>query len=352
MSLLFLDSFDHYTVTGEKWDAQFYGNNIIPTQAQGRFTPGALKLKGYAGIGWWAKSIDDSSEVIAGFAWNNLNADTYPGIFSLIDNSGSPSTSSKAILQIDAGTGIATLTYNGNGISSPATTFTGSAWQHVEMRVLMHSTAGELEIRRNGVQVAIGTGLNTIYPGATALSSFRVEVTSNSQEHYIDDLYILNTEGTVNNTFVGDSRITVLRPGANGVVNQFNPVGADSNYEAVDETIHDQGTTYVQSGTVSAQETYDNVSFNDLGVTPGTIFGVQTVNAVVKTDAGEVDYLDQMIVGGTAYDNGTDVIATSGTYQMTCFIRDTDPSDDGTWTEAKVAAVGSGLKITYVEGAV
>jgi len=49
MALLFLDSFDHYIDLDEKWDAQFFGDAIAATQAQGRFTPGALRISGGGG---------------------------------------------------------------------------------------------------------------------------------------------------------------------------------------------------------------------------------------------------------------------------------------------------------------
>ncbi len=346
MSLLFLDSFDHYSVLDEKWDSQFFGSNIKPITSQGRFTPGALQIIGAGGGGNVTKNLDPttSQEIIAGFAYNNINADIYRGLFWFSDNLGNI-----AQLIINTTTGVATLTYNGHTATTAVSIFTGSAWQHVEIRIKAHNTLGELEIRRNGSNEASTVTVDTFPAGFTGFVSFTVGADNNLQFHAIDDLYILNTEGATNNTFAGDTRITVLRPKANGLDNNFTPFGASSNFEAVDDTIHDQDTTYVEAGQLGAQEKYDNVNFTDLGINPGTIFGVQVVTAAKKTDAGQLKYKDQMIIGGIEFDNGVDVIATSGTYQMTFFIRDTDPSDDATWTEAKVAAVGSGIEITFRE---
>lgn len=344
MSVLFLDSFDHYDVMDEKWDAAFFGTNIKPVLTEGRFTPGALEISGSGGGGSQTKNLPATVEIIAGFAYNNTPADIYVGNFRFTDDQGNA-----AILFIDTTSGIGTLQYNGESIATAAAVFTGSAWQHVEFRIKQHATLGELEIRRNGSLVASDTGLNTLPASVTGFTSFAVTAVNNAQQHHMDDLYIFNTLGTTNNTFAGDTRITVLRPTANGLDNNFTPFGSGANFSAVNETTHDQDTTYVEAGQLGAQEKYTQNTFTNLGINPGTIFCTQVVNAAKKTDAGTLKYRDQMIIGGLEFDNGVDVIATSGTYQMTFFVRDTDPSDNGAWTEAKIDAVGSGIEITFRE---
>lgn len=344
MSLLFLDSFDHYTDLDEKWDSQFLGSNIFATQSEGRFTPGALQVKGSGGGGRRDKNLPNSTELIAGFGWINFNGDTHNGLFGFVADDGSAS-----LLSIDTDTGIATFDWNGNTATTASGVFTGSVWQHVEIRCVLSDTVGILEIRRGGAVVASLTGIDTLPVGVTTLSGFRVSASDNAQLHYVDDLYILNGDGTENNTYIGDSRITVLRPQADSTVNNFTVTGAASNWDAVNDTLHDGDTSYVEAGVVGSREAYDNLDFTDLAITPGTIYGVQTTNAVKKTDAGRLDYKDNMQIAGLVYDNGIDVVSTSGIYKMTTMIRDTDPSDDATWTEAKVAAVGSGIIITFRE---
>jgi len=297
------------------------------------------------GGGFRTKNLPSSVELIAGFAWNNVNGDANLGEFRFEDNSGN-----KATLLINSSSGVATLAFNGQTATTAASVFTGSVWQHVEMRVKVGTTTGELEIRRGGIQVALVTGVDTQPANFTGLISWTAEAAANSIQHHIDDLYILDTLGSApQNTFLGDTRITVLRPKADGTNNDFTPTGEVSNFLTVDETLHDSDTTFVEAGQLGAKEDYDNQNFVDLGLSPGTIFGVQTTNAAKKTDAGLLKYRDQMIVGGVAFDSGVDVIATSGAYKMTTFVRGTDPSDSAAWTETKVAAVGSGFEITFRE---
>lgn len=344
MALLFMDGFDHYLDLDKKWDSQFFGNVIVATQAEGRFTPGALQVKGTGGGGTRTKNLKSSTEVIAGFAWNNINSDAFRGLFNFTDNNGN-----EAQLIINIATGVATLTFNGQTATTASTTFTGAVWQHVEIRVKVSDTVGELEIRRNGVQVAQVTGVDTQPASFTGLVSFSVEADDNSQLHFVDDLYILDTTGSVNNTFAGDSRIVTLLPASAGTSDDFTPTGAGSNHAATNETLIDDDTTFVESGLFGAKDAYTMQTLLSKGLIPTTIFGLQIANGSKKTDAGRIDYLDQMVIGGTTFDNGVDIVSTSGAYKFTTFIRDTDPSDSGTWTIAKVDAVQAGIEITFTE---
>lgn len=354
MALLFLDSFDHYADITEKWDARTgmveptIGNNVDQSTAEGRFTPGALRIRnnvfGQNGI---VKNFVATEELIVGFAWQNRDSDANPGDFKIENTAGDL----QGTFQINSATGVGTLTCEGATVSTATLIFTGGVWQHVEIRMKRSATVGELEIVRNGTQVALLTGADTLGNSTTGFESFEVFANAASQQHhYIDDMYIADTTGPApQNTFIGDSRITVLRPKANGLDNNFTPVGSDTNFGAVDETLTDGDTSFVEAGQVGAKETYTNFDFDDLGVSPGTIYSAQVVNNVKKTDAGTLRYLDSMTIGGLQFDNGTDVTATSGDYRMSTYIRDTDPSDSGTWTEAKIAAVGSSLEITFRE---
>lgn len=344
MSLLFLDSFDHYDDLALKWDSQFFGSNILPVQTQGRFTPGAVEIRGAGGGGHWTKSIVESEEVIVGFAYLNLNADSWDASFRI----GTASDVGAASFAIDFGTGVGTLTMNGNVATTPSTEFSGGIWEWIELRVKIHSSLGELEIRHNGTSVAGLTGVNTRGALVGDFESVSIYATNNGQLHYIDDLHVMNTLGTSNNTFAGDSRITVLRPKANGVSNNFTP-SAGTNFETQDEILCDYDVSYVEGGQYGASEDYNQKSFDDIGVVPSTIYGVQVVNAAKKTDAGRLDYIDEMVIAGNRYSTGVSVISTSGAYKMTTYIRDTDPSDDAAWTEDKIEAVGSGFSITYRE---
>lgn len=350
MAILFVDSFDHYDDITQKWDArsdlveETLGNNVDISTVEGRFVPGSLEVKNNVfGQNGTVKNFVETDEIIVGFAWYNKNSDSYDSQHFIENTAGDL----QGFFEINSDTGVAVLDCESAHLETATLLFTGGVWQHVEMRIKRHATLGELEIRRNGVTVGLSVGLDTLGNSTTGFQKFIARSTNYAQRHYIDDFYIADTTGPApQNTFIGDSRITVLRPKANGLDNNFVAAGAATNWEAVDDALADDDTSYVESGQVGAKEAYTNKDFDELGIAPGTIFTAQVVNSSRKTDAGTIKYKDQFIIGGLTYDD-VEVTATSGDYHMTMYVRDTDPSDGLTWTEEKIAATGSGLEITF-----
>lgn len=342
MTMRFVDGFDHYDVTLEKWDAQRGGAQVANiVQSEGRFTAGALEIGGNSLDGDLVKFIPDNDEYIVGFAMKFPTDCFFALEFRTVSGSnlvGKLTCNPPDITLQDAA---------GSTQVTALSSVTAGVWQFIEFRVKQHPTLGELEVHVAGVNVGSATNLNT---GSTLISEVNWDSAPTSGDCFVDDMYVLDTGGSApQNTFLGDTRVTVLRPQANGNTNNFTPTGAASNFEATNEQLSNSDTDFVEAGQLGAKEDYNNLTFADLGIAPGTIYAVQVVNSTKKTDAGRLDFLNQMIIAGTTFDNGTDVISTSGTYKMTTFIRDTDPSDDAAWTEAKVAAVGSGLEITFRE---
>lgn len=346
MSLLFIDSFDHYTNLEDKYDTvAITGGTAENSAVEGRFTPGAHHLYGAvgnaAGNGSITKAlVSASQEMFFGFAFKYSDSPLGPRWLALDDAGlilGGIEIVGSTVNLLDAGALV---------VATFTTAVTVSVWQYIEVRVLSHATLGEIELHIGGALVGSAVAQNT---RGTDIGKLFWDHNAETDDAWMDDLYILDAEGATNNTFIGDTRVTVLRPNANGLDNNFTPVGAGTNWEAVKDTLQDNDATYVEAGQVGAQEKYILKTFSDLGISPGTIYAAQVVNAAKKTDAGQLKYIDQMIIGGLEYDNGNAIIATSGTYKMTTMITDTDPSDSATWTEAKVAALGSGIEVTFRE---
>lgn len=338
-----MDGFDHYTAPLLKWDSSSFALNIFNTQAQGRFTPGALIVEGQSGGGKIIKNIQTSTELTVGFAWYATAAKQAIVKFLTVEGN-------EWSCRINYLTQEVSLSYSSGG--APEATFVDTdlsqaQWNYWEFRIKMHGSLGELEIRKGGNLLVATTGVNTLQ-SATGINKLQIQADDNGIMGYLDDLYLIDAEGTKNIAPLGDVRVTALRPKANGTTNNFSPSEA-TQWESQNEVLCDEDVSFVEAGQLGSAEDYDNKNFDDVGLAPGTIFGVQVVNAAKKTDAGQLRYKDEMVVAGLRYDNGTEVTSGSGTYRMTEFIRDTDPSDDADWTEAKVAAVGSGFTITYRE---
>ena len=161
---------------------------------------------------------------------------------------------------------------------------------------------------------------------------------------YFDDLYILDLTGPApTNDFLGDCRVVCLDPDGNGTTSDF--VGSDSNsvdnYLHVDETAPDDDTSYVESSTVNHEDLY---TFDNLAVTPDTIFGVQTQAVVKKDDAGARTGKLLARVGGTTYE-GAAFSPSEGAYLNVTEIWELNPDDSAAWEEADVNGAEFGIKV-------
>lgn len=339
MALLFIEGFDHYNDIRQKWIVSSEFDQ--PTFVDGRFGGQALKKQAQNNVGSIHQIFTIQAELFVGVAIFSPGLDNNAQV-TFRDLGGTI----RGLMTFESD-GAITLTAGGQTDTSDPAIITQSQWHYVECRYKPLSTGGQFECRVDGVAAALITGDTTTGADADIGSVYISGAGSNGPRYLYDDLYILNTLGADNTGFLGDVRVSTLAPKAFGNVNDFTPSGAGTTHEAVAEDILDGDTTFAESGQINAAEDYNNKDFDDLGLAPGLIFGVQTVNASRKTDAGTIQYKDEMVIAGTRFDNGTVNTPGSSGYFCTRYIRDTDPSDDATWTETKVAAVGSGYTITF-----
>lgn len=367
MALQFIDSFDHYylsndvgftggqAATAQKWDSNVLAGEMYPQIGSGRFGGMAMRVKASSGAASITKNvITPVDEMIVGFAYN-AGASPQDALIVFDDDA---TSAVQTTLTMIMSTGNLSVTNNMATVNevTAAPVLTQGVWAYIEFRLKVHATAGEVEVKVNGVVVITATSLNT---GATGglLENLSIASTSNLQLDHVDDLYLLDTTGATNNTFLGDSRIQVLVPVADGNTNNFSLTSDDITHLANWQTQPDdvditlgRDHNYVESGLIGASEDYDNKSMFNAGVVAiNNIYGIQVVNNSRKTATGVLRFKNEMVIAGTVFDNGTEVVASTGDYHMSTFIRDTDPSDSATWTEAKVDAVGSGYSITFRE---
>ena len=338
MSLLFIDGFDHYDQIRRKWVVGSTFDN--PTFVTGRFGGQALKAQFQNNASSIKQSLGPQTELFAGFAFYppGLIPDSH---LRIRDASGGI----RASLSISSA-GEITLSAGGQTNTSVASTITTAQWHYIEVHYTAKSVGGIFECRVDEVAVALITG-DTTTGAVDDIESLGIVTSGTNTPRYLyDDLYICNGEGTSNNTYIGDCRVNTLYPKANGISNNFTPTEA-TNWGSASETVMDDDTTYVESGLVGAKEDYDNQDFTDKGLAPGAIFGVQTSNATKRTDAGTIKFINEMVIAGIRYTDNIELTPGNANYFIDTYIRDTDPSDDATWTEDKVAAVGSGLTITF-----
>ena len=133
---------------------------------------------------------DDERILIVGRNWGNFNL--------RLSTTG----------QIAAGAGYSTIL---GQTTDPA--LSTDNWHYIEVKVVVHDTAGSYEIRVDGVTVLSDTNVDT--RGGDEDTEI-VQFTPQVVDQELDDIYICDIDGTTNNDFLGRVVIEGIFPSADG----------------------------------------------------------------------------------------------------------------------------------------
>ena len=225
----------------------------------------------------------------------------------------------------------------GTLLGTASGTYGQNTWHYIELRLKLGTTTGEAELKINGIQVLNLTNINTATGSITAYSAMG-KASTNVVEAYYDDLYICDTSGSVNNTFLGPISVYTLMPTSNASSTQLTPVGAASNWQAVDEPTADT-TTYVETSTTGHRDYYN---FESLPAGVSSVFGVLTrAKSTTPDNGGRRVRLN--------FKNGANVLSsaarllTLGNWLYEYFIAETAP-DGSAWSKTSVDSTEAGVE--------
>jgi hypothetical protein len=241
-------------------------------------------------------------------------------------------------------------------------------WYHLEAKwVFDDSTGGSMECRINETPVISQSGIKTFKSGGDSEGNFsitQIELQKGAHNRfYVDDLFVLDGEGSVANDFIGDCRVDTLYPNANGDYINFDPEpSSNANYENV-QPIKRHWYSYAYHATLRgydgdwwntgadfdtynegedpSRECYHHESIPALNK---PIYGIQTNSIFRKTDAGRKQVEQFIRVSSTNYDSGRiiDVPDWSKVYYYPVTV---NPYSTAAWTEADINALQSGIEI-------
>jgi len=145
---------------------------------------------------------------------------------------------------------------SGTVLGTSTNTISPNTWYYVELGVTIGSS-GSYQIRVNGATWVSGSGNTQQSSNASANtvglgSSFSP---SSGGNLYYGDFYAADGTGSINNGFLGDCRVEVIFPNANGDVNQWTP-NTGTNWGAVSQTNADGDSTFVSDATVGDRDYY------------------------------------------------------------------------------------------------
>lgn len=343
MALLFLDSFDHYATAdiAEKWTV--IGTPTI-SAGTGRRSSAALRLDG-PGNGFSRGFAPGSPTAVIGLA---INPSTLPTSNASLLHLGHTAEGANGHVEIQLSpSGILTAYRGGTYISTGTGTVLGAAstaltagvFNYIEVLITIANTTGRVEIRRNGSPILSLTNIDTQQGSTAGWNVLQIgRSASTADVRLIDDLYVLDGSGPAPwNDFLGDIRVDVRYPTAEGASSQWTPSTGTDNALLLDETAPNDDTDYTSTSTAGQK---DSFIVQDAPVAGAAILGVQVNLAAKKTDAGACSLAP--IVRHSGIDNqGTDNNpSTSYTYLIQTY--GPNPGTGAQWTEADFNAAEFG----------
>lgn len=232
-------------------------------------------------------------------------------------------------------------------LATGTTTLVADQYYYIEYQFTISDTTGVVKVWINGVAETLTfvTGTETTQDTRNAGNGYvnfiGIGNTSGSStaSYEIDDLYLNDDTGGVDDSTWGDVRVIAVLPDSAGNYAQFTP-STGSNYQNVDDATADDDTTYNSSATVNHIDSFGTAS---LGVT-GTVKGVSAQVYAKKTDSGTCSLAPFWRISGTDY-AGTG-IPLGTVYGFVTQLYRVSPATSSAWSTAEINGAEMGYKRT------
>lgn len=352
MAVLWMDGFDTYTATADLAGRYLTGSSCTLHTTSGRFGGGSVASNSTAATATSSLYVNithsGSSAIVAGGTtyFTASASSSYPVLGFYNSLAGTPIN--EVSLYWDLATGALKLyrgaSTGGTLLATSTATYQPGVWHHLEMKANIADAGGAVEVRVNGVSSIVSfSGDTRISTTGTAgidriyFATYNTGILTTGGGW--DDIYILDTSGSVANDFLGDVRINTLAPTSDASV-QFTKSTGASNYLCVDEGRYNSDTDYVESATVGHIDRY---GFADLAAAVSTVYGVQPIVWCKKTDATVRTMRTKLVSGATTADGSSFALTTSYLPMVSTYTL--DPNTSAQWSVANANAATSGFEV-------
>ncbi len=340
MAIRFMDSFSHYGSANllQKWTTLGelgLGERLIVAGA-GRCKQNAFRLR-QVNIGSgegpvWHPPYSGLTEGVmgAGFAFNNADGD-WSIIYSLMLN-GARDNSRVLSLAI-ASNGTLVLYKGGNGIGGGFTEIArslkaiqDSSWHSIAWTFKTNTSTGASAVYVDGDNAnpwftfSGNTGANSY----TDIQLGQSNGGTGGPMFYSDFYY-----GDAQADLKGDSRVYARLPNADGATLQWTPKSGTAHYLMVDENPPDNGVTY-NSNAPGGTGNIDTYKFPPIGIPSGTVYAVQVLPMLAKSDVGFRSGASVIRQDGINYTGSAQAVA-DGEYLYYFQVYEQDPTG-AAWT--------------------
>lgn len=234
---------------------------------------------------------------------------------------------------------------------SPPIFHTNQGWQYIEIKFNIHDSTGNWEIRRDGNVVWTSSNWDTRSEAGVYWDSVRFSLGGLSLKTIIDDIYICDGAGSVNNDYLGDTVVQFINPSSDGDSSTFTPSSgtnhsalvdeAQAMTDALDETDHVEGDATGEKDLFQ----YENLASPGLS-TASLLHGVQvtTYRRITAEQPEDLKIVAKTgITEGTVthtvrHDDTTDMFGGTSIFEL-------DPDTAVAWTPSGVDGAQFGVEM-------
>lgn len=354
MSVLFFDSFDHYThntpeflnALKREYTCSFsYG---VPHLLQGRHSDHSLYLGSLGVTNYISKRIENLNNMtffVMGFQFKKIGNQTYTGLaISFADPIFDPYEYNKILFYNNEFKFITT-----SETSSVMATINDEEWHHIEMKMFYPGT-GTWCFYVDGVQTGTWTPSTTFTWNKTI--TFTVHsinppfvITSDaSKGWYIDDFYLLDNYGSNYNNIIGPNiRIETLLP-IQDLTAESTKINTSNGYQSQDN-IPINTTQYINATIASGQTStfeYQNLSvIKDIGAVKQN--AVTITNDAINIRNSDFTFLKNNQESGATLRIQEDYIDDNKNVKYILF--NNDPETDAQWDISGFNSSNFGFKL-------
>ena len=219
-------------------------------------------------------------------------------------------------------------------------------WHYFEIKVTVDPTTGSYELRHNESTVFSGSGVDTADEGTAGAEIFEFDKNAGSTERW-DDIYIIDSTGTQNNDFLGDSVIEAIMPTSDGASSQWTPSSGVDHYALVDDVATGGGSadeaTQVTSDTVGHIDLW---GYSDISFITGTIHGIAVLTQIAMDVVGTRDVRVKYRADSTTQYNFDTHSISSLSFETFVNIQEQDPdAGPGSWQNAALDGAQFGVEV-------
>jgi hypothetical protein len=216
------------------------------------------------------------------------------------------------------------------GSTGPIAAIAAGIVFHIQVKAVIHPSAGSVTVKINNATVLTLTGVNTRATSNSYVNSVQF------QNQWWDDIVVSLDD------WPGDLRCVAQLPTGDGATTDFTPSSGSASYAMVDESVQDSDTTYNASGTVGHK---DLLTFPALSISgnPKAVL----VLSHARGELGSAAIRGVLRTGGGSPTTSTGTTETLNTSYASRgrLCSPINPETGLDWTESEVNAAQSGYEV-------